>query len=884
MIGKNDISFLMITLVISLFAAASFSCLTDYDCGYVGQCDWFGCKCPEGVSGISCEINPCGIYRDPREQQPIFHESPYKTVACSLAGTCVEDNGTYKCVCEEGFSGDTCEMKMCTSPADCNGQKCDSETGVCVCEPGFNKGDCSISTCNPVYDVIAKEYQYCSGSGTCTKAPEVSGKLPPVRYYCDCNAGFYGHSCESYDCTNGLFVCTNDKHTCDRQTKQCKCKPHHYGPDCGKNPCGIIYHSIGDSIVKQCNDRGTCRDDGPDNATCDCDEGWVGSDCSLEDCVINPSVCLAPLICDQALHMCICPNNLIGENCDSCRIGEYFTKTINSCTPYGCISDISAGIVCSGHGSCNADTKSCSCSPDTALIGTQHCIPTNCLTQLPDDQKDYSVKNICSGRGACKLVEGSYACKCLTNYTGNLCQDNPCQIVEFTSSDAPVQKTYIECNGGGSCSDLTCRCRPGYSGPACELFSCNGMDSLCNGGTCVRDSFGSWKCNCPAGSDLTDCSRKGCGSDTPQCSGNGACALKEFVSTTSAGTVVKKVSLHRCVCSLHYKGLLCQRYDCEGDNANCNGGTCSESGECTECLEHFYGHDCKINPCEIDPLQGTECSGNGACQIVADPNTGETTSACKCEQGWFGAICDKQSCPTIPCKHGGECVVSSGGNYCKCQEGFSGAWCQDCVLPFTIVFVNGVAQCVPGSCVGEEGYCSGHGSCSSENICSCDYGYTALETDRCVPDSCIYQRDGVMSVCGLQGSCAVTENGAECLCSGDSSRRDDTSGFCMPLGCFSSSTSRTVCSGHGSCSILFDSGEGICICNSGFTNDSGTCTLNAKASAGIGVGVAMLVAVVVFIILWFTVIKKKLEERKRRRFDGDSVRLLASDMGDVSRI
>lgn len=71
-------------------------------------------------------------------------------------------------------------MKMCTSPADCNGQKCDSETGVCVCEPGFNKGDCSISTCNPVYDVIAKEYQYCSGSGTCTKAPEVSGNFLPL--------------------------------------------------------------------------------------------------------------------------------------------------------------------------------------------------------------------------------------------------------------------------------------------------------------------------------------------------------------------------------------------------------------------------------------------------------------------------------------------------------------------------------------------------------------------------------------------------------------------------------------------------------------------------------------------------------------------------------
>lgn len=80
---------------------------------------------------------------------------------------------------------------------------------------------------------------------------------------------------------------------------------------------------------------------------------------------------------------------------------------------------------------------------------------------------------------------------------------------------------------------------------------------------------------------------------------------------------------------------------------------------------------------------------------------------------------------------------------------------------------------------------------------------------------------------------------------------------------------------------MFDTSEGVCICNNGFTNDSGTCTLNAKAAAGIGVSVAVLVAVVIFIILWFTVIKKKLEERKRNRFDGDSVRLI-NDGGDVT--
>lgn len=879
--GKKSIYY---SLMITLFVSITLSCLTDYDCGYVGQCDWFECKCPEGVSGISCEINPCGIHRDPREQQPILHGAPYITAECGLAGKCVRENDTYKCVCEEGFGGDTCEMKMCSSPADCNGQLCDSETGVCVCEPGFNKGDCSIPTCAPVYNIVTREYHYCGGSGSCIKASEISGTLPPVRYYCDCNKGFSGHSCENYDCTDGLFVCTNDKHTCDRDTKQCKCKPHHYGPDCSKNPCSILYHDVGSGIISQCNDRGTCRDDGPDNAICDCDEGWVGSDCSLEDCVVNPSVCIAPLVCDQTLRMCICPGNHIGQSCNSCRIGEYFAEAANSCAPYSCISDVSKGVVCSGHGTCTVDTNSCSCSEGTVPIGTQYCIPASCLTQPSGDQQTYSLKNICSGHGACELIKGTYTCKCLPNYAGSLCQENPCQIVEFTSSGVPIQRAYIECNGGGSCSSLKCHCRPGYTGSTCELFSCNGEDSFCNDGECVQDPFGGWMCNCPVGSDLTDCSRKSCGLDTLQCSGSGACVLKEFVSINDASTVPRKISLHRCVCSLHYKGLLCQHYNCDGDSANCNGGICTKSGECTECPAHFYGQDCKTNPCGIDILQGTECSGNGVCRAVIDSTTGETTSSCKCNQGWFGDVCNRQTCPTVPCEHGGECILSPNGNRCNCSEGFSGVWCQDCVLPFETVVVNGIIHCVPGSCIGTEGYCSGHGHCSSEQSCSCDHGYTAIGTNRCVPDSCIYRWDGIISVCGLQGNCVATENGAECACSGDTSRKDDSSGLCMPANCFSSSTSRVVCRGHGSCNIIFDSRSGVCMCNNGFTNDSGTCTLNAKAAAGIGVAVVVLVVTVVFIILWFTVIKKKLEERKRRRFDGDSVRLMTSEMGDTSQL
>ncbi|KAJ9598880.1 hypothetical protein L9F63_026584, partial [Diploptera punctata] len=52
------------------------------------------CTCPEGFSGLNCEVvdNPCA------------------TTPCGNGGTCQETGGQYHCTCSSGWTGNTCHI------------------------------------------------------------------------------------------------------------------------------------------------------------------------------------------------------------------------------------------------------------------------------------------------------------------------------------------------------------------------------------------------------------------------------------------------------------------------------------------------------------------------------------------------------------------------------------------------------------------------------------------------------------------------------------------------------------------------------------------------------------------------------------------------------
>ncbi len=81
-----------------------------------------------------------------------LHQSgdPCASQPCMNQGTCMRDNGGYRCVCPPGYSGSRCEIRdACQSNPCTNGGTCqsiNSNVGYqCICPPGFSGQRCENS-------------------------------------------------------------------------------------------------------------------------------------------------------------------------------------------------------------------------------------------------------------------------------------------------------------------------------------------------------------------------------------------------------------------------------------------------------------------------------------------------------------------------------------------------------------------------------------------------------------------------------------------------------------------------------------------------------------------------------------------------------------------
>jgi hypothetical protein len=83
-----------------------------------------------------------------------LHQSgdPCASQPCLNQGTCMRDNGGYRCICPPGYSGARCEIRdACQSNPCMNGGTCQSINGngnggyQCMCPPGFSGQRCEIS-------------------------------------------------------------------------------------------------------------------------------------------------------------------------------------------------------------------------------------------------------------------------------------------------------------------------------------------------------------------------------------------------------------------------------------------------------------------------------------------------------------------------------------------------------------------------------------------------------------------------------------------------------------------------------------------------------------------------------------------------------------------
>jgi hypothetical protein len=212
----------------------------ELDCGPHGHCDDSGgvaqCACDTGYTGDSC-MRCAADYQDndgdgvcePGCSNPEFN--------CGGHGDCDDSSGSVSCVCEEGYTGDLCNLcaagyqdndldGACLPDCQTAGLDCPthascsdlSGTATCVCDTGYTGAGCDQciagyqdndqnGTCLP--DCATAGYA-CSGQGVCSDANGVA--------HCECNPGFFpdgqGNCVESgtgEDCSSAkLLAITGD--------------------------------------------------------------------------------------------------------------------------------------------------------------------------------------------------------------------------------------------------------------------------------------------------------------------------------------------------------------------------------------------------------------------------------------------------------------------------------------------------------------------------------------------------------------------------------------------------------------------------------------------------------------------------------------------------
>ena len=364
-------------------------------------------------------------------------------------------------------------------------------------------------------------------------------------------------------------------------------------------------------------------------------------------------------------------------------------------------------------------TSKCLCTEGFEdLYRNSTCIPTG-LHGLQNNPCDHYPCH----KGLCQLDHlGKPFCNCTDPmYDGKYCDHYICAGY---------------CLNGGYCSFslqdekaplINCSCRQGYEGHRCEFASSDCSSKCSNHSTCTLVN-GQATCHCHPGYQGDRCD---------ECATNDVCQ-------NGGRCVVDGHGLHRCQCMPGFLGAWCQSSQCDSYGPCLNGGTCigTPQGAQCQCKPAFKGKFCEAYVCHDycrhggTPTGHLEASGHYQCH-------------CDCPPGTYGPQCEKNTCNTIQCFHGGHCTILGGRELCNCTLGYAGFRCTEKIADNPCRNV----QCRNG------GICQAVRSSDTKNYhpkCVCPPNRAGLECER--PNLCV-------NLCLNQGRCVSDQEGhVSCIC------------------------------------------------------------------------------------------------------------------------